>query len=176
MVDEPSDEQLLERYRATADGASFAQLYQRYAARILSLFRRSGLPDELCEELLQQTFLHVHRARNDFRAGGRFRPWLFAIAINTRREHFRWRFSRPESPADELPEAPVAPSASSVSDRLMRRALQQLPEEQREVILLHWFEDLPFADVASIVGASVPAVKVRAHRGYERLRQILDLK
>jgi RNA polymerase sigma-70 factor (ECF subfamily) len=58
----------------------------------------------------------------------------------------------------------------------MRRALQQLPEEQREVILLHWFEDLPFAEVAAIVGASVPAVKVRAHRGYERLRATLGLQ
>ena len=54
--------------------------------------------------------------------------------------------------------------------RKVRVAIEKLPSGQREVIELHWFEGLPFGDVAKIVGASVTAVKVRAHRGYERLR------
>jgi RNA polymerase sigma-70 factor (ECF subfamily) len=48
-----------------------------------------------------------------------------------------------------------------------------LPDQQREIIELHWFEDIPYDEIARIVGASVAAVRVRAHRGYERLRKIL---
>ena len=55
----------------------------------------------------------------------------------------------------------------------MRRALAALPDHQREVIELHWLGELPFPEVARAVGASLSAVKVRAHRGYKRLRDLL---
>ena len=55
----------------------------------------------------------------------------------------------------------------------VRAAVGRLPDGQREVLELHWFEGLPFPEVAAIVGASHSAVKVRAHRGYERLRQVM---
>lgn len=170
-----TDEQLFRTYVQRDDRAAFAELFHRYADRVLHVFRRSGMGDAIADELVQQTFLHVHRARRDFRPDGRFRPWLFAIAMNVRREHFRWRGRRPEDPVEEMAgfEPSVPASVSSVSDRLLRRALDELPEDQREVILLHWFEDLPFDEIATIVGASTSAVKVRAHRGYERLRRAL---
>jgi RNA polymerase sigma-70 factor (ECF subfamily) len=55
----------------------------------------------------------------------------------------------------------------------VRQALGQLSAEQRAVIELHWFDELPFAEIATIVGASAGAVRVRAHRGYEALRKTL---
>ena len=59
-------------------------------------------------------------------------------------------------------------------EQALRDALERLRPNQREVIELHWFEGLPFAEVAKITGASLSAVKVRAHRAYEALRGILD--
>lgn len=167
----------MRRYVSANDGAAYAELFRRYADRVLHVFRGCGLSDEVAEDLLQHTFLQVHRARYDFRLDARFRPWLFAIAMNARREHFRWRGRRREDALDEpgAVEPSVLPKTSSTTDRLVRRALEGLNDDQREVILLHWFEELSFDEIGTIVGASTSAVKVRAHRGYEALRKLLDI-
>ncbi len=173
---EDTDEVLLARYVDAGDGSAFEALFRRYGGRITALFRRNGAGDTLAEDLAQQTFLQVHRARADFRRDGRVRPWIFAIALNTQREHWRRLKRRPEEAfePERHVEPSVAPGTSSASDRLVRRALASLPEAQREVIVLHWFEGLPFEEIAAVVGASRAAVKVRAHRGYERLRVALQ--
>lgn len=172
---EPSDEALMKQYVLEGDRHAFEVIFRRYGPRLRGMFRRAGVSEAIAQDMVQQTFLHVHRARNDFRLDGRLRPWLFAIGMNVRREHFRRRQRKPEDQLDleRHKEPSIGPDASSPSDRLVQRALAALPDNQREVILLHWFEELSFPEVAEIVGASHAAVKVRAHRGYERLRHIL---
>lgn len=174
-MDEATDEALMAAYVGADDRAAFEVLFRRYADRLLGTFRRSGVGEAVARDMLQTTFLHVHRARADFRLDGRFRPWLFAIALNVRREHFRRLLRKPETSLDpdHHREPAVAPDASTAQDRLVRRALLQLPETQREVILLHWYEGLSFKEIADIVGSTHAAVKVRAHRGYEKLRGLL---
>jgi RNA polymerase sigma-70 factor (ECF subfamily) len=119
--------------------------------------------------------LQVHRARKDYQRDRPLRPWLYTIALNLRREHFRRRQRRPETAFDPVAhgEPSVAPQAPTATDRLVRRALAQLPDNQREVIVMHWYEELSFAEIADLVGATLSAVKVRAHRGYKRLKEIL---
>jgi RNA polymerase sigma-70 factor (ECF subfamily) len=74
-------------------------------------------------------------------------------------------------------DATASAEARIVEDKdLLQSALTKLREGQREVIELHWFEGLSFAEIATRVGASLSAVKVRAHRGYGRLREILGVK
>lgn len=175
MTDE-TDEELMEAYRG-GDEAAFGRLFERYAPRLGRSLRRRVRNEADADELLQQTFLHLHRARHDFRSGTRLRPWLFTICRNLEREYFRRRMRRPEAPltldgrADPR-EAPYDPLVTERA-RQVREALAQLPRGQREVIELHWLEGLPFKEVALVVGASVTAVKVRAHRGYGRLRTSL---
>ncbi|MCB9681544.1 MAG: RNA polymerase sigma factor [Alphaproteobacteria bacterium] len=171
-----TDEALMTAYVQRGDRAAFQALFDRYAGRLVSMFRRAGLSDPIAQDMLQTTFLHVHRARQDFRLDGRVRPWLFAIAMNVKREHFRRAQRKPEVALDpdHHRQPSVAPETSTATDRLVRRALAELPDSQREVILLHWYEELSFPEIAEIVGASHAAVKVRAHRGYERLRAMLD--
>jgi len=172
MLDE-SDEDLMEAYRA-GDERAFERLFVRYAPRLSRSLRRRVRNSADSDELLQQTFLHLHRARNDFRSGTRLRPWLYTICRNLEREYFRRRMRRPEAPL--LLDGRSDPQQDAYDPLHLERAAQvhaalaALPEAQREVIVLHWLEDLPFKEVSAIVGASVTAVKVRAHRGYERLR------
>jgi RNA polymerase sigma-70 factor (ECF subfamily) len=173
-VPEETDEELMLRYVDRDDPAAFEVIFRRYAGRLTGFFRRSGCHDALARDLVQTTFLHVHRARRDFRRDAKLRPWIFTIAMNVRREHFRKVGRRPEAPLDGGHEPPVAPDASSSSDRLVRRALDKLPEQQREVIWLHWYQQLTFPEIAEVVGATGAAVRVRAHRGYELLRKLLD--
>jgi RNA polymerase sigma-70 factor (ECF subfamily) len=171
-----SDEELMAAY-VGGDEQAFAELFRRYAPWMLRLLVR-GLPSrEEANDLLQQTFLHVHRARADFDTGRRVRPWVVAIALNVKREHLRRLQRRGEFQLDESEHREPAattgdPERSSEAARV-RRALYRLSDAQREVLELHWFAGLPFSEIADVVGAKHSAVKVRAHRAYRELRRLL---
>lgn len=167
----------MEAYRG-GDDAAFQALFERYGPRLLRTLRRQVRQQEDARELVQQTFLQLHRARFDFRSGTLLRPWLFTICLNLKREYFRRKGRRPEAPLEldgrSDPVTDPHDPLEAERARQVRAAIRELPEAQREVIELHWFQGLPFKEVAGIVGASVTAVKVRAHRGYERLRLVLE--
>lgn len=173
---EPSDTDLMRRYVQADDRRAFEILYRRHLPSVVALFRRAGCTPEIAQDLAQQTFLHLHRARRDFDLRRRLKPWLLTIALNVRREHFRRGQRKPEVSLDpeRHPEPSVEPDASTAQECLIHRALAQLPDDQRQVIELHWIEGLSFAEVAQAVGASRSAVKVRAHRGYQKLRDLLQ--
>lgn len=162
---------------AAGDHDSFRELFQRYASLLLRVLGR-GLPrpDEAAD-LVQQTFLQLHRARNDYRPGTPLRPWLLTIGANVRRMHLRASGRRPEDPVpvERLPQLSVEPLDREQAERSarVRAALETLPEDQREVVWLHWFEELSFPEIAALVGARHGTVKVRAHRAYQALRSVL---
>lgn len=170
--DARSDEELMAAYRA-GDRGAFDALFARYAPRLRQMLSRRINRAADVADLVQQTFLQLHRARADFREGAKLRPWLYTIALNLARQYFRRKGRRPETGLGEH-EPPERggegdPERPAVA-RELRVALESLPAAQREVIELHWFAGLPFKEVAQVVGASESAVKVRAHRGYEKLR------
>lgn len=160
------------------DKAAFQELYSRYSGLLYRVLRRGMHSQADAEDLLQQTFLQLHRARHDFKAGARLRPWLFTIALNLRREYYRRRGRRPEAPLDLGTEPSVRPALASRFEaaRALSRALEQLEPGQREVIELFWLDQLSFPEVADVMGISLSAAKVRAHRGYQRLRAFLEDK
>ena len=173
--DARSDEALMAAYRA-GDRAAFDALFARYAPRLRQMLTRRIHRAADVADLVQQTFLQLHRARADFREGAKLRPWLYTIALNLARQYFRRKGRRPETGLGEHepaqrgregdPERPVVA-------RELRLALQALPAAQREVIELHWFEGLSFAEISEVTGDSRSALKVRAHRTYKKLKSIL---
>ena len=170
-----SDEDLMVAY-TEGDSAAFDALFERYAKLIFRVLRRKVRREEDAAELVQQTFLQMHRARAQFEPGRKLRPWLMTIAFNLNRQLFRGRIRRPEEQLDFEPVHDKAiDSLERASDaRRIRRAVATLPKGQRDVIVMHWFEDRTFAEVAQTLGLSTSAVKVRAHRGYKALRQVLQ--
>jgi RNA polymerase sigma factor (sigma-70 family) len=176
LSDPSSDEQLMAAYVA-GDSAAFRAIFERYAPLLMRAMLRELYVREEASDLVQQTFLQLHRARADFDASQRLKPWIFTIAMNLKREYFRRKKRRPERSldAESVPEPTVGPLGASrvEAQRTLARVLGSLPADQREVIELHWFDGLEFPEVALVVGASVSAVKVRAHRGYVRLRAAL---
>lgn len=177
-TDERSDEDLMAAY-VDGDQRALRELFHRHAprlTRIMSLHLGSRVD---AQDVVQATFLNLHRARRDFRPGSRLRPWLYTIAYNLMRDHHRHRGRRPEDlvePSRHDVHAAATPGPdANLLDEPVRRALAQLPEAQREVIILHWFEGLSFGEIAETVGAGRSAVKVRAHRGYKRMRELLDV-
>jgi RNA polymerase sigma-70 factor (ECF subfamily) len=170
-----TDEELMVAY-ARGERAAFKELFERYAEKLERLMLRELYAREEARDLVQQTFLQLHRARLDFDPEQPFKPWLYTIALNLKREHFRRRRRRPEvlgTIADERA-APQGAHEALEAHRSLAWALAQLPEENRSVIELHWFDGLSFAEVAKCLGIGAVAAKVRAHRGYQRLRKLLE--
>lgn len=161
------------RYQG-GDVAAFDELFHRHAGRLHAYFARTTGSSEAASELVQQTFLQLHRARRDFAAGRDFAPWLYAIAANLRRDWHRRRRRRPEEPVAEVELGSTPPAASTASERLVRRCVGRLPEGQRDVVVLHWFNELSMAEIARALGVGRSAVKVRAHRAYKALRSCLE--
>lgn len=176
LAESRTDEQLMSAY-VSGDAAAFRVIFERYAPLLLRAMLRELYVREEASDLVQQTFLQLHRARADFDAGQKLKPWVFTIAMNLKREYFRRKKRRPERSLDA--ESTIEPAVAALgaarvdAQRTLARVLGELPPDQREVIELHWFDGLEFPEVAQVVGASVSAVKVRAHRGYVRLRQAL---
>lgn len=165
--------------RAYVDGdhAAFRALFARYAPMLMRLTVRHLRSEELAREVVQQTFFQVHAARRDFEPGRKLRPWIFTIAMNLVRAHFRRKKRRPQVELDEQRAAAERPDRGPIEQRqrveLLHAALAKLPSSQREVVELHWFEERPYAEVAQIVGSTEGAVRVRAHRAYKKLEEML---
>jgi RNA polymerase sigma factor (sigma-70 family) len=175
-VGERTDEALMRAY-VGGETAAFRVLFERLGPGLFQMARRHTRSEEEAREVVQGTFLRVHAARNDFRDGARVRPWVTTIAMNLVREHWRRGKRRPTSPLEHEPAAESdGRDALEVERRAeaIRVALESLPESQRAVVELHWFQELPFADVARMLGSTEGAVRVRAHRAYQTLKTLLS--
>ena len=187
MDGDASEESLMAAY-AAGDEAAFARLFASLAPKMHSFFLRSFRDRAVCDELLQTTFLRIHRARASYRRELPLRPWAFTIAAHVRRDELRrWHRLR-EDPGEEAlaaaaearardaaPDAEQAFGSRDVAERL-RAALDALPESQRVVIHLHRYEEMTFAQIAGVLSTSEVAVRGRAFRAYAQLRkQLADL-
>jgi RNA polymerase sigma-70 factor (ECF subfamily) len=172
-----TDEELMSAWVA-GDARAFEQLFARLAPRVHGFFLRSFRDEAVADDLLQVTFMKVHRAREQFRPGLRLAPWLFAVAARVRVDELRRRLRLPEDADEEAianaedPGTDDPPLDTDVRDAV-RAALDALPESQRTVIHLHRYEGMTFPEIAGVLGTSAGAVKLRAFRGYETLRQRL---
>src|SRR4051812_1658943 len=155
------------------DAKAFDALFARHAAQVRAYLHRLSGNGASADDLTQATFLSLVKARGRFMKGAAFKPWLYAIATNAARDQHRRRRGEEltAEPASTEVVEPVVRDAGL--EKQVRAALVQLPEAQRSAIVLHRFEGMSFAEIALAQGVSEGAVKVRAHRGYERLRELL---
>jgi RNA polymerase sigma-70 factor (ECF subfamily) len=176
---------LMTRY-CDGDAGAFRELYALVAPRLLGYLLKMARERALADDLLQQTFLKVHRARAAYVRGADPLPWIYSIAhrtfIDETRKHKRAVVRVGE--AEELPEVPAGLTGESEDRRdegradpeLMAAALTALaglPVQQREAVVLTKLDGKTVAEAAEIAGTTVGAMKVRAHRGYEALRKLL---
>jgi RNA polymerase sigma-70 factor, ECF subfamily len=187
-----TDQALMLAYQGGSTEA-FEELFARYRARLFNYFRRSLGDPVQAEDLLQTLFLRVHRARETYQPAAAFSTWIYTIARNlvrdaldkerketARREttHQAWRETAEEAVAldERIGSEHFSPETlrqrKDIATRL-QQALLSLPLEQQEVILFSKYEGLPFAEIAAILGCSVPAAKVRAFRALKALRVAL---
>ena len=177
---QPRDEDLVRRY-LSGDRAAFAALVERHERRVYNLALRMTGREEDARDATQDAFLTVLRKLSSFRGEAAFTTWLHRVAVNACYDLLRKRQRAPvlERPEDDLPaiEPPPAPDPSDASDLSIdvQRALMQVPEDFRVVMILHDVHDLRQEDVASVLGIPVGTVKSRLHRGRVALAHAMGL-
>jgi RNA polymerase sigma-70 factor (ECF subfamily) len=169
------------------DEQSFELLLARYRTPLVNFLCRMVRDPAAAEDLAQEVFLRVYRARKKYEPSAKFTTWLFRIATNLALNALRdgrWRQQEVslDEPADGRGDAPqrldVPDRAPGQVERLMqqhraeviRRAVLALPEKQRAAVLLHKYHDLDYDEIAKILECSVPALKSLLFRAYEALR------
>ena len=192
MSMEPTDTDVrdradMEKLQAGHD-AALNDLMERHATPVFHFLCRMVGNEEDANDLAQETFVRVFRAAKSFRAEQKFSTWLFTIAANLARNHFRWRIRHPnislesENPETEqslgstLPANRPQPNEQALAAEraaAVRAAVKNLPEDLREAIVLCEWEDHSIADAATILEATPKAVESRLYRARGILRERL---
>lgn len=158
--------------------AIFQQLYRQYAGQLCAYLTKSLRGDKAeAEGIVQDAFLKAWEKRADLRDAKAFRAWIYSIAFNVLRQRKRklrpLTFEEIETPCERpSPEQHVA--ARQELDRVMT-ALDDLPDDQREAVLLVRLENMKFREAAEVLGVPESTVKTRVRRGLLKLAEYLDL-
>jgi len=178
-----ADRYLLEQIRQGGQEA-WSQLVDRYQGRLVA-FARSKLPRSASpEDLVQETALRVVRRLDTYRPEGKFQAWIFCIAVNLARD---WMRRQPRTPAslpsdtDEgspgpVPAADAPPDAPAIArDRRLRveAALARLSETDRAVLLMRYYGEMAFKDIAQATDEPLGTVLARAHRALKKLGDLI---
>ena len=171
-----TDEALMAAVRS-GDLGKLGVLFERYHVPLFDFLARMTGDRTAAEDLVQDIFVRILKYRATFRDGGSFETWLYRIARNARADYFRQRapLEPLEGEALERPEPQPGPALQLQAERersRLKRALMQLPEDKRELIVLARYRDMKYDQIAEILGIEVGAVKVRVHRAIRELRTV----
>ena len=162
---------------------AFGPLYELYYDKILGYIYRRTLDAEAAEELTSSTFFNALRALPQYDHRGHFSAWLYRIATNEINAHRRTTSNRRESSHRWQAELDrvwfVSPSNGAVEDvkekmqafARLHAAVDRLPEKYRVAISLRYFEAMPYAEIAEVLGKRLGTVKSLIHRGLNRLKR-----
>jgi RNA polymerase sigma-70 factor (ECF subfamily) len=157
-----------------ADPAAPAALVAMLSPALLRFFRFNAASREQAEDLLQETWLKIHRMRHSWRPGERLLPWVYAIAHHVRIDSYRRtrRLAARETAIDPMFEP--AGTYTAEGSLQFESLVATLPDAQREVVVMLKATGMTVEEVARATSSTVGAVKLKAHRAYERLRTLLD--
>jgi len=154
------------------DSEMLGVLFDRYQAPLFNFYARLMGDRGTSEDLVQEVFLRVLRYRASYQPGTPFRPWIYRIARNARFDHYRK--SPPQERFEPETAAAGAPPDSAQQEQeaeLLHRALQQLPDDKREILILARFQELKYEEIAGLLGCELNTVKTRVHRALQDLRK-----
>lgn len=172
-----SDFDLLEAARS-GDNRAFDLLVKRHQRAVYGLARRELGNHGDADEVAQLTFVKAYRALEGFRGTGSFKSWLLRICVNACRNYRRARKRLVEATPESMVELTHQPQPGHDLDadrhrRLLREAVKRLPDKQRLAVELRIYQDLPFSEVAQVMGGTVNAAKVNFHHAVKALKGLL---
>ena len=156
--------------------ANLEDLLVASAPRVYGLlFRMVGRRD-VAEDLMQETLLHALRGLESYRPEGKFRAWLFRIAANQARDWIRRQKRRPGVEDGPVPVADDPPDSGAVAReraRAVEKGLASLSEPDREILLMRYYGDMTFKEIAQAGGEPLGTVLARAHRALKKLGALM---
>jgi RNA polymerase sigma-70 factor (ECF subfamily) len=171
---------LIKRVAQNHDRQAFAQLFDHFAPRLKSFMMRKNASAELAEDLVQEAMIAVWKKAGLYEpTKGSVTTWVFTIARNLRIDRIRRDIHMPMTELGDYDEPSDAPEGEELlgrkqEDGLVSRALQNIPEEQRQVLLLSFVEDMPQSEIAEKLSIPLGTVKSRMRLAYGHLRRILE--
>jgi RNA polymerase sigma-70 factor (ECF subfamily) len=160
------------------DVSRLGVLFERHHRALFTFFVRLTSDRSGSEDLVQDVFFRMLRYRATYQPGTQFRAWMFQMARNAHIDRYKSRRHEAPVSADDLGElAGHGPAPGDALERrqqldLLKAALERLPDDKREVIVLSRFSGLDYAQIAQILGCEVGALKVRVHRAVKALRDL----
>ncbi len=173
---QPTDEVLLARV-AGGDRDAFGDLYQRYARAVLGLALRRLGDRGRAEDAVQEAFASIWRSAHSYRQErGPVAPWLYTVARNAIADRGRARIEPPAEPGDSPSDAPGPPDQAEQSWVAWRvhRAMQGLPDTERNVLELAYWSGLSQSEISDFLGIPLGTVKTRTRSGLRRLADELE--
>jgi RNA polymerase sigma-70 factor (ECF subfamily) len=166
---------LMVRYQR-GDPDAVEELIRRLSPYLIRYLAGSGIVRSEVEDMYQECWIRIHRARHTYRPTEPLLPWIFAIARHTRLDAYRRRRRREEREVlvSDPPEPAGHPPARHDEDDRLDRFLAELPQSQREVIFMLKVSGMSLEEVARATASTVGAVKQKAHRAYAALRRMLE--
>jgi RNA polymerase sigma factor (sigma-70 family) len=172
MTSSLSDEDLMSQVRSGA-GEMLGVLFDRYQMPLFNFFYKMTGNRMLGEDLVQEVFYRILKYRRSYRPGTPFRAWMYQIARNARVDHFRkHRLEVSWEPEIEPSIAPPDSAQQKQEAEMLYRAMQQMSEEKKEVLILSRFQGLNYEEIAELMGCEVGTVKTRVHRALQELREL----
>lgn len=183
------DEQLVIAYRQ-GNVAALSELIHRYEKELFHFLIRFAGNRAFAEDLFQETFLQVHQSAGTFDASKRFKPWLFTIAANKARDHLRREKRKRTAPLSalvdpsqesgasfiDLMEADIPLPTDVAQDQeiaaLVRDLADQLPDHLREVLVMAYFHQFAYKDIAEMLSIPLGTVKSRLHAAVGTFAQL----
>ncbi|WP_290546132.1 sigma-70 family RNA polymerase sigma factor [Aestuariivirga sp.] len=171
---------LITRVAQNRDRQAFAQLFDHFAPRLKSFMMRKNTSAELAEDLVQEAMIAVWTKAALYEpTKGSVTTWVFTIARNLRIDRVRRDVHMPTTELGDYDEPSEAPEGEELlgrkqEDGLVARALQAIPEEQRQILVLSFVEELPQSEIASKLAIPLGTVKSRMRLAYGHLRRILE--
>lgn len=154
-------------------GETLGVLFDRYHAPLYNFYSKLTSDRTLSEDLVQEVFLRILKYRQSYQPGTPFRAWIYQIARNARVDHYR---KTPRHITFEPEMAPAVKPKDTAQENqeaeLLHKALLQLPEEKREILLLSRFQELKYDEIAGLLGCELGTVKTRIHRAIQELRDV----
>ena len=175
-----ADEPLMLAY-AAGDATAFETLYSRHRGPLFRFMLRQVRDQALAEEFFQDVWQRVITARERYRPDAKFSTWLYQIAHNRLTDHWRASQHRPSAGDDAMEQAEAVPDPTTPERELsafeerrrLQRALEELPEDQREVVLLRLEQELTLEEIGDITGVGRETVKSRLRYAMDKLRSRL---
>ncbi|MEA2562665.1 MAG: polymerase sigma-70 factor, subfamily [Acidobacteriota bacterium] len=159
---------------------NFRLLCDLFHRPLYHFFSKRGFPAQDCLDLTQETFLGIYRGIGTFRRDARFETWLFKVATNAFRKRLRWgtadKRAGEEVPLDAEPSGGPVPGAGMFEReraRLLREAVERLPEQMRKCLILRVYHELKYREIATVLRLSPETVKVHLFQARRRLQEEL---